>query len=76
MILAVKDFKTFHEQNMAMNKDHYTLASRVTKGKLVNYFQTKAARVHFNHTVIDDPYSPETPQKVVRNYNCLSQFPN
>lgn len=38
-----------------MNKQHYTLAARMTKAKIVNFFQDKGAKVHFNYMTVEDP---------------------
>ena len=38
-----------------MNKHHYTMANRMTKNKVANYFQTKGAKVHFNYMKFEDP---------------------
>mmetsp|Transcript_43497 Transcript_43497/g.31316 ORF Transcript_43497/g.31316 Transcript_43497/m.31316 type:complete len:101 (+) Transcript_43497:135-437(+) len=61
--MGVKDIKEFHTENLAMNKDHYTLMARFTKAKVVNYFSTKGARVHFNTMKIEDPEMTEMTSK-------------
>jgi hypothetical protein len=33
MILSVENLKEFHKENMAMNKSHYTMMNRFTRGK-------------------------------------------
>ena len=38
LILAVDKVKPFHEANLRQNKNHYTLFSQVTKGKVVTFF--------------------------------------
>jgi hypothetical protein len=55
--LAVDDLKAFHTENLKKewNRADYTYMARVTKGSVVTYFQTKGARVHFNHMTLDDP---------------------
>lgn len=71
MILSVEDLKAFHKENLERNKVHYTYMNRATKAKLVNYFQDKGSKVHFNHVQIEDPeLSKETGKKelVVRKY--------
>ena len=40
---------------MDRNKTHYTMMNRATRGKVMSYFQTKGAKVHFNETKIVDP---------------------
>ena len=51
--MAVKDPTEFHEENLAMNKQHYTYMARITKLKVVSLIQTYGARMHFNHCKID-----------------------
>lgn len=38
-----------------MNKTHYTVMNRMTKNKIVHYFQNKGAKVHFNYMKVEDP---------------------
>lgn len=38
-----------------MNKKHYTVMNRATRNKVLNYFQNKGAKVHFNSMKIEDP---------------------
>lgn len=38
LILAVDDLKKFHEENLALNKKHYTMMNRATKNRALNYF--------------------------------------
>jgi hypothetical protein len=54
LIVAVKDLKSFHKENMAMNKNHYTYMARMTHGKVVYLAQERAARIHFNHMSLKD----------------------
>lgn len=48
IILATKDIKAFHQENLRINKKDYSLAARLTKAKIVNFFQHRGAKVHFN----------------------------
>ena len=59
LILAVKDSKEFHEENLVMNKHHYTYFVRSTRGKVVHKIQQMGARMHFNHMEIDNGYVKE-----------------
>ncbi len=68
-IFAVDDLKQFHADNYAMNKKHYTMMNRMTRNKMVLYFQNKGGKVHFNNMkVIDPELSEETgnQEKTVR----------
>ena len=38
-----------------MNKGHYTMMNRATKNRVLNYFQNKGAKVHFNYMKVEDP---------------------
>ena len=38
-----------------MNTKHYTYLNRMTKNRVLNYFQNKGAKVHFNHMKVVDP---------------------
>jgi Phosphatidate cytidylyltransferase, mitochondrial len=49
--LAVEDINEFHQQNLLMNKVHYTMMNRATKNYIVTYFQNKGAKVHFNYGI-------------------------
>lgn len=40
---------------MAKNKTDYTYMARFTKAKVVNFFQNKGAKVHFNWIKYEDP---------------------
>lgn len=57
LIIAVDDLKAFHNKNIQkdVNGKDYTYLARMTKGKIVTYFQQKGARVHFNHTSLECP---------------------
>ena len=55
MIISVEDLKAFHSENIKINKQHYTYSARFTKAKLVNYFQDRGAKVHFNYIKYIDP---------------------
>lgn len=48
VFLATKDLKQFHKENLAMNRQDYTVSARLTKAKLIHYFQNRGAKVHFN----------------------------
>lgn len=54
-ILAVDNLKQFHDENYQMNKKHYTMMNRMTRNKMVLYFQDKGGRVHFNNMKVVDP---------------------
>ena len=49
--------KAFHTENIKkeVNGKDYTYLARMTKGKIVTYFQKKGARVHFNHASLECP---------------------
>jgi len=34
-----------------MNKSHYTMMNRATRNSVLNYFQGKGAKVHFNYGI-------------------------
>ena len=34
-----------------MNKGHYTMLNRTTRNMVLNYFQSKGAKVHFNYGI-------------------------
>ena len=61
MLLAVDDLKEFHQENMKEenNRKDYTYMARITKGRVVTYFQDKGARVHFNYMTVADPMMEE-----------------
>ena len=44
----MKDTKEFHQQNLVMNKHHYTYMARMTQLKVVNAIQSYSAKMHFN----------------------------
>lgn len=48
------DLKSFHSENLALNRKHYTVMNRMTKNKALHYFQNKGAKVHFNFMRIED----------------------
>jgi hypothetical protein len=52
--MAVDDIKEFHSENMKENKHHYTLFARATHGHVVNFIQTKGAKIHFNYIYNQD----------------------
>ena len=54
LILACKDTKEFHAQNLEMNKNHYTYMAQFTQCRVVNYFQEHGAKAHFNYMTIKD----------------------
>jgi hypothetical protein len=47
-ILVVDKVEEWHKQNYLTNKKHYPFFARFTTIKLVNYFQKKGAKIHFN----------------------------
>lgn len=61
LLLAVDDLKAFHTENLTkeLNREDYTYMARLSKGRVVTYFQTKGAKVHFNHKTIEDPMLSE-----------------
>lgn len=59
ILVAVDNLKAFHKANMKANKTDYTYLARMTHGLPVTFFQTKGARVHFNHTQLELPQSKE-----------------
>ena len=48
LILAVKNSKNFHYDNLKKNKSHYTYFARSTHGLAINFIQEYGARIHFN----------------------------
>jgi hypothetical protein len=34
-----------------MNKDHYTVLNRTTRNRVLNFFQSRGAKVHFNYGI-------------------------
>eukprot|EP00347_Sterkiella_histriomuscorum_P021408 403334078 len=42
------------QENLELNKKHYTYMNRATKNRVLNYFQNKGAKVHFNTIKIED----------------------
>jgi Phosphatidate cytidylyltransferase, mitochondrial len=73
LILAVEDLKVFHKENLERNKAHYTMLNRTTKNLVLNYFQSKGAKVHFNYGIKmeDEELSEQTgkPNEVVVSLN-------
>jgi hypothetical protein len=45
-----------------MNKSHYTLMNRATRTRVVNFFQSRGAKVHFNYgiTMEDEDLASQT----------------
>lgn len=64
VILAVEDIEKFHDENLKRNKKHYTMMNRATKNKVLTYFQTKGAKVHFNYGIqmVDEDLAQQTGQ--------------
>ena len=60
--MAVENINEFHRLNLLKNKEHYTRMNRVTKNFIVNFFQTKGAKVHFNYGIkmIDEELGQQT----------------
>lgn len=52
LIMAVDDTVKFHKENMAMNKEHYTVFSRFTHGRILKLLQRKGAKMHLNDVQI------------------------
>lgn len=46
--MAVDNTVKFHKANMAMNKQHYTVFSRFTHGRILKILQKYGAKMHFN----------------------------
>jgi hypothetical protein len=47
-ILVVDNFEQWHKNNFALNKKHYPFFARFVSVKIVNFFQSKGAKIHFN----------------------------
>jgi hypothetical protein len=54
LIMAVDDLKAFHDANMKVNPHHYTWFARGTHGHVVNFIQSKGAKIHFNYIYEED----------------------
>ena len=54
LILAVDNIPKFHEENLKLNKNHYTYMARGTNCRVVNFFQDYGAKVHFNRMKVHD----------------------
>lgn len=52
LIMAVDDTVEFHKENMKQNKQHYTMFSRFTHGRVLKLLQNKGAKMHFNDVMI------------------------
>ena len=69
VILAVADIEAFHKENLQRNKPHYTMMNRATRNRVLNYFQSRGAKVHFNYGIkmVDEELAEQTgePQEVV-----------
>jgi translocator assembly and maintenance protein 41 len=48
VLMVVDDVENWHKQNYVRNKKHYPLIAKITGVRLVNYFQKKGAKIHFN----------------------------
>lgn len=46
--MAVDNSVEFHKKNMKMNKQHYTIFSRFTHGRILKLLQTRGSKIHFN----------------------------
>jgi hypothetical protein len=79
--MAVDDYTKFHNENLVKNKDHYTMFSRFTKGKVLNFVQKNGARIHLNDVKIptdnyknlleDEEFEFEENQKEVHFRYCI-----
>ena len=58
----MEDLKEFHKQNLERNKEHYTMMNRTTRNVVLNYFQSKGAKVHFNYGIkmVDEDLAEKT----------------
>jgi len=48
MIFVCKDVNKWHMENYKLNKTHYPLIAKYTSVRLVNFFQNRGAKIHFN----------------------------
>jgi hypothetical protein len=48
-ILVCDNVNDWHKENYERNKSHYPLISRIFSVKLVTYFASKGAKIHFNY---------------------------
>ena len=48
MIFVVKDAANWNKENFGMNKKHYPLISKLFTYRIVNFFQKRGAKTHFN----------------------------
>jgi hypothetical protein len=49
MIFVVDDVLKWHKENFAANKKHYPLISKIFTYRIVNFFQRRGAKIHYNH---------------------------
>jgi len=49
MIFVCKNVNDWHINNYKMNKYHYPMIAKYTSVKLVNFFQNRGAKIHYNH---------------------------
>lgn len=56
------NIEAFHKENLERNKLHYTMMNRATRSRVLNYFQSKGAKVHFNYGIkmIDEELAQQT----------------
>jgi len=55
LLFIVKDIKSFHKENLKINKYHYSFLSRMLGANLISYFNDKGTFVYYNPSVkLDD----------------------
>jgi hypothetical protein len=48
-IIVCDNIEEWHKENFKKNKKHYPLISKIFTYRIVNYFQKKGAKIHFNY---------------------------
>ena len=48
MIFVVDDAVAWNKENFALNKNHYPLISKILSYRVINFFQKRGAKIHFN----------------------------
>jgi len=48
MIFVVNDVTEWNKENFHKNKKHYPLISKIFTYRIVNFFQKRGAKFHFN----------------------------
>jgi hypothetical protein len=49
LIFVVDDVANWNKENYYKNKKHYPLISKIFTYRLVNFFQTRGAKIHYNY---------------------------